>query len=52
MLCFILSLLSFHFFSFPVRECYSGVNGDKDVLIFVCVVIFNILAIELKRTRH
>lgn len=52
MLCFILSLVSYHFFSFPIRECYSGVNGDKNVLIFVPVGFFNILAIDLKRTRH
>ena len=50
MLCFILSLVCFHFFSFPIREFNSGVSGNKDVLIFVCV--FLVLAIEWKRIRH
>lgn len=47
MLCFILSLVCFHFFSFPIREFYSG---NKDVLIFDSV--FLVLAIEWKRIRH
>ena len=50
MLCFILSLVCFHFFSFPIREFYSGVSGNKDVLIFVCVFFSTSYRMEENQT--